>query len=138
MYSLDYRLVSQMYSLHYQLRLSTPLHRFITNVKLGLSTQDIFITNVQLRLSTQEILSHVYSWLDSTDCITNVLHYLLHRFHHKCKAWIITQDVQLRLSTPQLGLSFTTVQLRLSTPQIYSHMYILDYLLHRLYQKCTA
>jgi len=69
---------------------------FITNVQLGLSTQEIFITNAQLRLSTPKIVSQM-----------NTLEHLLNRFHHKCTAWIIYStglitNVQLRLSTPQI------------------------------------
>jgi len=77
------QILSQMPSLVY--RLHKCYHKctayiiystcFITNVNLGLSTQEIFITNAQLRLSTQEILSQMYS-----------LDYLLHIFYHMCIA----------------------------------------------------
>ena len=141
MYSLGY-LLNRLYITNAQLGLSTPqilshvysldyrLHRFyhkctayiicstdfITNVKLGLSTQDIFITNAQLRLSTQEILSQMYR-----------LDHLLNIFYHTCTAWII-------YSTDFI----TNVELILSTPQFVSHMYRLHYLLNRFYHKSTA
>jgi hypothetical protein len=92
-YSLDYRLHRLYHKCTAYIIYSTD---FITNVKLGLSTQDIFITNAQLRLSTEEILSQMLS-----------LDYRLHKFYHTCTAWIIYSTdfitkVQLRLSTPQI------------------------------------
>ena len=88
----------------------------ITNVQLGLSTQEIFITNAQLRLSTPQIVPQIYT-----------LDYLLNIFHHKCTAWII-------YSTDLI----TNVHLRLSTPHILSQMYSLDYLFHRFIHTCTV
>jgi hypothetical protein len=123
-YSLDYRLHRFYHKCTAYIIHSTDL---ITNVKLGLSTQDIFITNAQLRLSTQEILSQMYS-----------LDYLLDRFYHKCTAWIIDSTdfitcVWRRLSTRQIyhkctaliidSTNFIThVQLGLSTQQILLQM----------------
>jgi hypothetical protein len=79
-------ILSQMYSLDYLFNKFD--HKctawiiyskdFITNVQLGLSTQEIFITNARLRLSTPQIVPQMYT-----------LDYLLNRFHHKCTAWII-------------------------------------------------
>ena len=88
------------------------------------------ITNAQLGLSTPQILSHVYS-----------LDYRLHRFDHKCTAYIIYStdvitNVKLGLSTQDIYI--TNAQLRLFTQEILSQMYSLDYLLDRFYHKCTA
>ena len=92
-YSLDYRLHIFYHKCTAYIIYSTD---FITNVKFGLSTQDICITNAQLRLSTQEILSQMYS-----------LDYLLDRFYYKCTALIIDSTnfithVHLGLSTQQI------------------------------------